>query len=170
MARALRGLFCTRALSKSFAQIAKFSMDHTGTTRAFAAAMEGSTNARGRAYLTRIPFHWSPALLLVASILGCGGLVASGPPQLPPTNIIVAVAPATTSVLLGDSWTFTATVSNTANTAVTWSVNGIPGGNAAAGTVDASGVYTAPANLPAPVTVSVQATSTADTSITSASL
>jgi hypothetical protein len=66
--------------------------------------------------------------------------------------------------------TFTATVSNTADTSVSWSVNGIPGGNATMGTIDAGGVYTAPANLPAPVSVSVQATSAADTSKTSASL
>jgi hypothetical protein len=82
----------------------------------------------------------------------------------------VTVAPATAAVPLGEPQTFTATVSNTANTAVGWSVNEIPGGNATVGTIDAGGVYQAPANLPAPVSVSVQATSAADNSKSSASL
>jgi hypothetical protein len=82
----------------------------------------------------------------------------------------VAVEPVTASILLGEARAFTATVRNTANSAVTWSVNGIPGGNAAAGTIDAGGMYTAPANLPLPDSVSVQATSAADTSKSSASL
>ena len=144
-------------------------MHRTGTTRAIAAAMEGSTKLRGRCTLSRTPSHWRPALLLVASFLGCGGLVGSGPPP-PPPQVTVTVAPATASVPLGEPQTFTATVSNAANTAVSWSVNGIPGGNATVGTIDAGGVYTAPANLPAPASVSVQATSAADNSKTSASL
>jgi hypothetical protein len=139
-------------------------MHRAGTPRANAAAMERSTKLRGRCYPARTPFHWCPALLLVASFLGCGGLVGSAPSQLPPSNITVTIVPSTASVLLGDPQTFTATVANTANTVVKWSVNGIPGGNATVGTVDTDGVYTAPANLPAPVSVSVQATSAADSS------
>ncbi len=64
---------------------------------------------------------------------------------------------------------FAATVSNTANTAVTWSVNGIPGGNSTVGTIDANGQYTAPANLPVPAAVAVEATSAADGSKSAAS-
>src|ERR1700675_2894510 len=119
--------------------------------------MEGSTKVRGRCCtLSRTPSHWRPALLLVASFLGCGGLVGSGPTP-PPPQVTVTVAPASASVPLGEPQTVTATVSNSANTAVAWSVNGNPGGNATVGTVDAGGVYTAPANLPAPASVSVQA-------------
>jgi hypothetical protein len=128
--------------------------------------MERTTKRRGRCYLSRTSFHWSLALLLVASFLGCGGLV--GPPQPPP--VAVTVAPPSASVPLGEPQTFTATVVNATNTAVNWSVNGIPGGNATVGTIDPGGVYTAPANLPSPVSVSVQATSMADTTKTSASL
>ncbi len=82
----------------------------------------------------------------------------------------VTVVPSTATVLLGDPQTFTATVGNSANTAVNWSVNGISGGNAAVGTINASGVYTAPAILPAPVSVSVKATSAADSSKNSTAL
>ncbi|HSZ61782.1 MAG TPA: hypothetical protein VK828_08285 [Terriglobales bacterium] len=61
--------------------------------------------------------------------------------------------------------TFTPTVTNsTANTTVTWSVNGVAGGNATFGTIDGSGNYTAPASLPNPATFNVTATSVADPS------
>lgn len=65
-------------------------------------------------------------------------------------------------MLLGNSQAFTATVSNTANTNVTWSVNGTPGGSASVGMIAASGVYTAPPDLPSPDLVQVTATSVAD--------
>jgi hypothetical protein len=156
-----------------FPESAFFSMHHAGTLRANAAAMERSTKLRGRCHGTRILFYWCPAILLVASFLGCVGAAGSGPAQLPPSSpsgVAVTVVPSTASVLLGDSQSFTATVANTTNTAVSWSVNGISGGNATVGTIDVSGVYTAPANLPTPVAVSVQATSAADSSKSSAAL
>ena len=139
-------------------------MHHTGTTRALAAGMEASTKLRGRCTQTLTPSHWRPALLLVASFLGCGGLVGSSTPQPPPPNITVTVAPAAASLLLGESQTFSATVGNTSNTAVSWSVNGISGGNATVGTVDAGGVYTAPQILPSPPSISLAAASMADPS------
>jgi uncharacterized membrane protein YgcG len=57
---------------------------------------------------------------------------------------------------------FTATVTNTQNTAVSWQVNGIAGGNATVGTVTSAGLYTAPAVIPSPATVTVKAVSAAD--------
>jgi uncharacterized protein (DUF1800 family) len=43
-----------------------------------------------------------------------------------------------------------------------WSVNGISGGDALVGTITSSGLYTAPAHLPIPNTVTIRATSNAD--------
>lgn len=126
--------------------------------------MEENATLRGRCYLSRTKSHWRPALFLVTSFLGCGGLVSSSPPQPPPSNISVAVAPSAASVLLGEARSFTATVSNSADTAVNWSVNQIPGGNATVGTVDLDGVYTAPQILPPPPSASLTATSAADPS------
>ncbi len=77
-------------------------------------------------------------------------------------SIAVSVAPATASVQTGATQTFTATVTNTTNTAVTWQVNGVPGGNSTVGTISASGLYTAPATVPSPATVTVTAASVAD--------
>jgi hypothetical protein len=65
-------------------------------------------------------------------------------------------------VLLGNTQTFTATVSGTADSAVNWAVNGVAGGNSSTGTISADGVYTAPAILPSPAAVTVRATSHAD--------
>jgi hypothetical protein len=139
-------------------------MHRNGTARAISAEMEGSTKLRRRCFLARTPSPWRAALLLVASILGCGGLVGPGPSQPPPSDITVTVAPNAASLLLGETRTFNATVSNTVNTAVTWSVNEIPGGNAAVGAIDANGVYTAPQILAAPPSVSLTAISVADPS------
>jgi len=57
---------------------------------------------------------------------------------------------------------FFATVVNTPNTAVTWQVNGITGGSSTAGTIDANGLYTAPATVPTQPKVTVTAISMAD--------
>ncbi|MGC0774900.1 MAG: hypothetical protein WB543_18335 [Candidatus Acidiferrum sp.] len=54
-------------------------------------------------------------------------------------------------------------MTNTTNTSVSWSVNGIPNGSTSTGTITTAGLYTAPADLPSPVTVNVTATSQADT-------
>jgi serine protease len=78
--------------------------------------------------------------------------------------VAVTVTPATASVQAGNGMqTFTAAVTNTSNTAVTWSVNGVAGGNATVGMISTAGVYTAPASAPTPATVTVTATSAADT-------
>ncbi len=92
---------------------------------------------------------------------GCGAGGASPPPPPPPT-IEVTVKPTSGSVVLGGQATFTATVINTTDTAVSWGVNGVPGGNATLGTITSAGVYTAPADLPSPAAVQVTATSHAD--------
>ena len=46
--------------------------------------------------------------------------------------------------------------------AVTWKVNGITGGNSSVGTINSSGRYTAPKNVPSPNPVTVSATSVED--------
>jgi hypothetical protein len=107
-----------------------------------------------------------PSLALLSApiwMIGCvGGPGITTPPPPPPPSITVTVTPASASVLLGNTQNFSAAVTNTTNTAVTWSVNGIPGGSASTGTITSAGVYTAPADLPSLTTVRVTATSQAD--------
>ncbi len=79
----------------------------------------------------------------------------------PPPPAVVSVSPASASVTLGQSQAFNATVTGNPNTAVTWSVNGVQGGNATLGTISPAGLYAAPNSLPNPSTVTVRATSVA---------
>jgi hypothetical protein len=83
------------------------------------------------------------------------------PPPVPVTLILKGA----TSVNLGSSSQYLATVSGSSNTGVTWAVNGVKGGNATDGTISASGLYTAPTTAPQPSTVTISATSVADTSV-----
>jgi hypothetical protein len=76
--------------------------------------------------------------------------------------ISVTVAPPSATVSTGEGQQFLATVDGSANQNVTWDVNGVVGGNATVGTIDPTGLYTAPASVPSPATVTVTATSVAD--------
>jgi len=71
-----------------------------------------------------------------------------------PAPVSIAISPTSVSVRVGRSTQFTATVKNTSNTAVTWKVNGIVGGNSTVGRISTTGLYTAPSS-PSTVTVSV---------------
>ncbi len=75
----------------------------------------------------------------------------------PPPPVVVAVSPKTQSLIAGGSQQFTATVTGSANTAVTWSVQE----GASGGVITAAGVYTAPLGAG---TYHVVATSQADAS------
>ena len=100
------------------------------------------------------------ALLTAAS---CGGSDKNPGPGPSPAGVTqVTVSPTSASVDIGSTMQFTATVagSATVDKTVTWAVEHVSGGNAASGTVSASGLYTTP--FPAPTTVIVSATSTVD--------
>jgi uncharacterized protein (DUF1800 family) len=94
------------------------------------------------------------------------GLIASAAVKetvtAPPTSVSVSVTPGSAAVRVGMTQSFSATVTGNSNTNVTWSVNGTAGGSATLGTISATGLYTAPSNLPTPNTVTVTATSAAD--------
>ena len=71
----------------------------------------------------------------------------------------VTVGPAAISMYTGQEFQFESAVTGTSNPAVSWSVSGTGCTGSACGTIDANGVYTAPATLPTPATVVVTATS-----------
>lgn len=101
--------------------------------------------------------------LAIACLAACSSnsqkVINPGPPIGP---VSVSVAPTTANVRLGASLTFSATVSNSSNTSVSWSVNSTPGGSSTLGTITSSGDYTAPGSMPSPNTISIVATSSAD--------
>jgi uncharacterized protein (DUF1800 family) len=126
----------------------------------------GLSSSTGDTSVKRI---WSTqAVLLVVLLSGCSGLGTkrgSDGSTLPPDggSTGVTVTPATATVRAGANEAFAATMSSSTNNSVTWSVNSVAGGNASTGTIDANGMYTAPASLPSPNTITVTATSSADT-------
>jgi hypothetical protein len=112
-----------------------------------------------------------PLLLLLAPPLAACGTSSAHPKQTPPPpgSVAVSVSPASANIRAGSTYMFTATVTGSSNTAVSWSVNSTPSGSSTLGTIDSSGNYTAPAALPSPNTVSVTATSAADSTKSSSS-
>jgi hypothetical protein len=78
----------------------------------------------------------------------------------PPPVITVTIAPTTVTLAAAGTQQFTATVTGTNNTGVTWSVDGINSGNITVGTISTTGLYTAPTTATAHI---VTATSVADT-------
>jgi len=107
------------------------------------------------------------ALLMTMTLAGCGGGgTSSGPPAPPPpTSSITSVVITTNAGLIktGQSVIFNATVAGTGNfnSAVTWAVNGVTGGDTTNGTIP-NGNYTAPAALPPTNPVTITATSVED--------
>lgn len=81
--------------------------------------------------------------------------------QAKQNGVIVTVSPASANVRVGRTQQFAATVQGSTNQSVTWSVNGVAGGSATYGFIDANGFYMAPSNLPPATNVTVTATSTA---------
>jgi arylsulfate sulfotransferase len=103
---------------------------------------------------------------LCFSLLMCCGLVllnacSSGNGVTPQT---ATISPASGDIFTSGTIQFSSNVS--ANPAkITWAVNGTAGGDATNGTIDSTGLYTAPATQPTG-TVSVSATNTKDSSLT----
>lgn len=75
---------------------------------------------------------------------------------LPAAAETLSVSPAFAAVHTRATQQFKATLSSGSGT-VAWQVNGIAGGNATVGTISSTGLYTAPAAVPAPTTVTVSA-------------
>jgi hypothetical protein len=98
-------------------------------------------------------------LALSVSLAACASGGSGGGSTPPPPAIAVSVTPSSGTVLLGNTLTFSATVTNTNNTTVTWSING---SSAQLGTISSAGLYTAPVDLPPSATIQVTATSVAD--------
>jgi hypothetical protein len=82
-------------------------------------------------------------------------------------SLNVWISPTGTTVSTKEPQQFDAIVSGNSNTAVTWEVNGVTGGNSTVGTISTSGLYTAPTTVPSAGTVTVTAVSQANTSISS---
>jgi hypothetical protein len=116
---------------------------------------------------------------LLASIAGCSGLsdvknTGGSGGGGSSTSSSVTISPATATVQPFGTQAFTATVSGSSNSAVTWQVNGVAGGGPTTGLISSSGMYSAPLNItpsliPASgnnVTISITAISQANSTAT----
>ncbi len=84
-------------------------------------------------------------------------------------QVSVSISPSTITLATLATQEFTATVTGSGNTAVTWQVNGVSGGTSANGVVSTTvlgtaseAIYLAPSAVPSPASVSVTAISQAD--------
>ncbi len=107
------------------------------------------------------------AMLAALAVLlgGCaqailpGGQGAAGGPGL----TALTVTPSSASIPGVTQQQFTATTGDGSKPAVNWSINGIAGGNATLGTIDSSGMYTAPEFPPSSNSIKISAVETSDT-------
>ena len=97
----------------------------------------------------------------IALLTGCAAMGA-GNGSSGQTSSGVTVSPGSSTVRAGDTQLFTAKVTAAMDQTVVWSVNGTMGGNSTVGTISTTGLYKAPAALPTPDSVSIEATSSSD--------
>jgi hypothetical protein len=81
------------------------------------------------------------AMALSVALAGCSGNNT--------TAVTLSISPTTSTVLLGTSIQFVPAEAGSEN-GIQWSVDGINNGNATVGTIDSTGLYTAPETLPVP--------------------
>lgn len=103
-------------------------------------------------------------MLLALVATGCGGGSSSTTPTPPPaSNVAVAISPTSSTVGFGATQQFTATVTGSTNTVVTWSVvSASSSSSTQIGSISSSGLYNAPTATslpeePAPNSVAVAA-------------
>ena len=136
-----------------------FSADVAQNTVSFGGAIAQVTSASSNSIATAVPPGALTGPITVTTPLG----TATSPE---PFTVLGVVTISPTSAVLFPTQTqqFMATVSGTSSPSVTWTVNGIVGGNATIGTISSTGLYTAPATVPSPQTVTVTATNTSNPS------
>jgi hypothetical protein len=174
--------FGSQPVGSSSSQLVKVTNTGTKTEQVTAVVMSGSaafsvsgwagTVALAPSKSLNLTVSFSPsAVTTYAATLNVGGTASvsvavplSGSGATTTSNpVAVSVSPTQAVIQTSLSQQFTAPVTGTTNTAVTWSVNGVQGGNSTVGSISAAGLYTAPSAVPSGGSVTVTATSAADT-------
>ena len=126
------------------------------------ASLDGSIDASTGYYAAPASVTASTTVTVTATSTADSSVTGTAKITLtPPAVIAVAVSPASATLTADETQQFTATVTNTNNTAVTWSLS--PAG---VGSIDSTGLYTAPSSITASEKVTVTAASVADTTKT----
>ncbi|HMK20874.1 MAG TPA: DUF1800 family protein, partial [Terriglobales bacterium] len=116
--------------------------------------------ARMRCSRSAITFLLALGLLGLSGCAAMGGGSSGGGGKT--TSNGVTVNSSANMVRAGDTLQFSAQVTGAMDQTVAWSVNGVVGGNTTVGKISTSGLYTAPAALPSPNSVTIEATSSSD--------
>ncbi|MGA2097013.1 MAG: hypothetical protein ABSH39_11985 [Candidatus Acidiferrum sp.] len=149
-------------------QTATFSVAVTGTApfnyqwRKNGTAVSGATSS---SYTTPATTAADNRALFTVVVSNSVGNVTSNAATLnvaAAAAVAVQVSPRSATVALGSTQQFSAAVTGTSNTAVTWTAKGAGCSGAACGTISSGGLYTPPASVPSPATISVTVTSVAD--------
>jgi uncharacterized protein (DUF1800 family) len=115
-----------------------------------------------RAILAAVVF--ALVVMTASCSLAPAGYTPPTSPSSPSETLMLS--PSSASVRAGSMQTF---VPSLAGKTFTWSVNGIAGGNAKMGTIDANGNYVAPAVLPSPNIITIEAAETSKSSLNASS-
>ncbi len=134
-----------------------FSADALQNIVSFSGAIATVSAASTNSISTAVPSGAVTGTITVTTPLG----TATSPEPFMVLGV-VTISPASAVLFPKATQQFTAAVSGTATPSVIWSVNGGVGGNATVGTISATGLYTAPAVIPSPQTLTVTATNTDD--------
>src|SRR5271157_3158531 len=146
---------------------------HGGQTQQFTAVVSGGcssavtwtlTPATGAGAIDAAGLYTAPAMITAIQTVTVTATSQSDTTKtatatitlLPP--VAVSVSPATATLYGGQTQQFTASVDNTGNSAVTWTLSPATG----AGSISATGLYTAPATISSTQKLTVTATSQAD--------
>jgi hypothetical protein len=125
---------------------------------------DGSTpSASSTRYTEAIPLSISATVRAIAINGSLNSAVTSGYYTISaPPAMVVTLTPTNAIIPVGLNQQFSAFVAGTQTTAVTWAVSGTGCSGTACGTISSSGIYTAPASVPASATITVTATSVSD--------
>jgi hypothetical protein len=146
--------------SISAAQTQQFTATVSGTNTSVTWSVDGTVGGNSAAGMISAMGLYTPGLAgqhTVTATSAADGL-SSGSATVS-VSLAIAVHPIATSLTLTQPQQFTAQVLGASNTAVTWAVDGVVGGNSSVGTITSSGLYTPPT---APGTHSIKAISAAD--------
>jgi arylsulfate sulfotransferase len=103
----------------------------------------------------KVKAYLAVGLGLALGTLGCGG----GGGSASTVRTLATLTPKAGAVLTGQTQQMTFTPGSGGSSNVTWTVNGVTGGDATVGTIDTSGLYTAPAVPPSPNYATIRAAS-----------
>jgi hypothetical protein len=139
-----------RSQTLTVGSIATFNVVATGTAPlSYQWSKNGTAivGAVGSSYTTPPTVSGDNGATFTVKVTNVAGSQTSSSAMLtvnPASGVTVTLTPRRAGATTGVGQTFTATVTGTANTAVTWSVDGTPNGNSSVGTISAGGVYSPP--------------------------